>query len=148
MSDTAKTRRTLLGAFVATAGAGVLAACGASQTSTSTGSSSAASGSTGSSSAAQTGAPKALAPATISFETFRGVAPLNWGDEMAKTFQDKNPGVKVEVRPIALDNGNQQSAYPKMLAAAQAGTLGDVHAWDPSHWQLYQAIKRGIIHIH
>ena len=64
---------------------------------------------------------------------------------MAETFQAKHPNVKVDARAIGLDGGNQQSAYPKMLAMLQAGTLGEVHAWDPSHWQLYQAVKRNII---
>jgi multiple sugar transport system substrate-binding protein len=86
-----------------------------------------------------------MAPAQIAFETFRGGTNGVWAEEMVKTFQEKNPQVKVEYRPIALDAGGQQSAYPKMLAAAAAGTLGEVHAWDPSHWQMYQAARRNII---
>jgi multiple sugar transport system substrate-binding protein len=95
---------------------------------------------------AQTGGARSLPPATISWETFRGFTPATeWPKVMVETFQQKYPHIKVEARAIALDGGNQQSAYPKMLANAAAGTLGDVHAWDPSHWQLYQAIKRNII---
>ena len=94
--------------------------------------------------AAQAGGAKSLPAATIAWETFRG-GDGKWPELMIKTFSEKFPNVKVEYRPIALDNNNQQSAYPKMLAAAQAGSLGDLHAWDPSHWQMYQAAKRKII---
>lgn len=94
--------------------------------------------------AAQSGGAKTLPAASISWETFRG-GDGKWPELMIKTFTEKNPNIKVEYRPIALEGGNQQSAYPKMLAAAQAGTLGDLHAWDPSHWQMYQAAKRKVI---
>ncbi|HET7768348.1 MAG TPA: extracellular solute-binding protein [Chloroflexota bacterium] len=122
------TRRRVFAALGAATAAGVLGACGAQQ-----------SGPT------QSGGAKGLAPASIAFETFRGGTNNVWGEEMAKTFMDKNPSVKVEFRPIVLEGGNQQSAYPKMLSQASAGTIGDVHAWDPSHWQLQQAIRRGVI---
>lgn len=94
--------------------------------------------------AAQSGGAKTLPDAKIAWETFRG-GDGTWPELMIKTFKEKFPNVTVEYRPIALDNNNQQSAYPKMLAAAQAGSLGDLHAWDPSHWQMYQAAKRKII---
>ncbi len=94
--------------------------------------------------AGQAGGSRSLPPAQIGWDTFRG-GDGSWPELMVKTFQEKHPQIKVEYRAIALDRGNQQSAYPKMLAMAQAGTLGEVHAWDPSHWQLYQAIKRSII---
>jgi multiple sugar transport system substrate-binding protein len=127
-SQMAGSRRRVLGALGGGAGAALLAACGAQ------------------SGAGQPAAPKSLPPASIAWETFRGASGVGtYGEEMVKTFQEKNPNVKVEYRAIGLDSGNQQSAYPKMLAAAQAGTLGDVHAWDPSHWQMYQAARRGII---
>ena len=94
----------------------------------------------------QAGGPRTLAPATIGWDTFRGFTPAtDWPKTMVDTFQAKYPHIKVDARAIALDAGNQQTAYPKMLAMVQAGTLGDVHAWDPSHWQLYQAVKRNII---
>ena len=123
-------RQVLLGLGLA-APAALLAACG---------------GTSGSSQAGQTSRPGSLAPATIGWDTFRGFTPATeWPKVMVDTFQAKYPNVKVDARAIALDGGNQQSAYPKMLAMAQAGTLGEVHAWDPSHWQMYQAVKRGII---
>jgi multiple sugar transport system substrate-binding protein len=132
-------RRSVLGTLATATSAGVLAACGGQAQQ---GGGTSAQGST---SSAQTGGAKTLAPAQIAFETFRGGTNNVWGEEMTKTFQEKHPAVKVEFRAIPLDGGNQQSAYPKMLAQASAGTIGDVHAWDPSHWQLQQAIRRGII---
>jgi len=98
------------------------------------------------SSGAQTGGAKTLPAATLVWETFRGFTPpTEWNQKMVETFQAKHPNVKVDARAIALDSGNQQSAYPKMLAGAAAGTLGEIHAWDPSHWQLYQAVRKNII---
>lgn len=92
------------------------------------------------------GATRALPPATIGWDTFRGYTPpTDWNKVMVDTFQAKYPNIKVDARPIVLDSGNQQSAYPKMLAMASAGTLGEVHAWDPSHWQMYQAVRKNII---
>src|SRR5690348_11047965 len=110
-------------ALAAAPGAALLAACGASSGATPPGQ----------------GGAKGLAPATIGWDTFRGVSGgvgTKWPDDMVRTFQEKYPQIKVEYRPIALDGGNQQSAYPKMLSMASAGTLGEVHAWDPSHWQM------------
>jgi multiple sugar transport system substrate-binding protein len=121
---------------LAGAGAALSAACGAA---TQQGG-----GAAGTAQPAQTGGARTLAPAKIGWDTFRG-GDGSWPDLMIKNFKAKFPQIEVEYRPIALDNGNQQSAYPKMLAMAQAGTLGEVHAWDPSHWQLYQAVKRNII---
>jgi ABC-type glycerol-3-phosphate transport system substrate-binding protein len=130
------TRRTIAGLLASTTATGVLAACGgASQTAT---------GPAGAG-AAQPGGPKTLPAAQIGFDTFRGGPNGVWAQEMVKTFKDKFPSVTVEFHDIPLDGGSQQSAYPKMLTNAAAGTLGDVHAWDPSHWQLYQAINRAII---
>jgi multiple sugar transport system substrate-binding protein len=126
-------RRRVLGIMAAGVPAAVLAACGSQAQQT------AAPG-------AQTGGARSLPPATIGWDTFRGFTPATeWPQKMVDTFQAKHPNIKVEARPIALEGGNQQSAYPKMLAMAAAGTLGEVHAWDPSHWQLYQAIRKNII---
>ncbi|MGI8422612.1 MAG: extracellular solute-binding protein [Chloroflexota bacterium] len=127
LKSQATRRRVMAGIGIGT-GAALLAACGAQQGSPS-----------------QPAGPKSLPAANIAFETFRGGTNNVWGEEMVKTFQEKNPNVKVEFRPIVLEGGNQQSAYPKMLAQASAGTIGDVHAWDPSHWQMQQAIRRGVI---
>ena len=121
-------RRQVIGGLGAGTGAALLAACGSQAA------------------PAQSGGSKSLAPATLVWETFRGYTPpTEWPADMVKSFEAKYSGVKVDARAIPLEGGNQQSAYPKMLAQASAGTLGDVHAWDPSHWQMYQAIRRGII---
>ncbi|MBI3972055.1 MAG: extracellular solute-binding protein [Chloroflexi bacterium] len=134
-------RRKMVFRLAAVPATALLAACGGATQQ----SSAPAAGPSGSTAqGAQTGGPKALPPATIAFETFRGGPNGVWAEEMIKTFQEKFPQIKVEHLPIALQGG-QQSAYPKMLAAAAAGTLGEVHAWDPSHWQLYQAVRKGII---
>lgn len=128
MINTNFTRRRVVATLGAGTASGVLAACGA-QTS-----------------GGQAGGSKSLAPATIVWETFRGFTPpTEWPAKMVETFQAKYPNVKVDARAIALEGGNQQSAYPKMLANAAAGTLGEVHAWDPSHWQMYQAVRKNII---
>jgi multiple sugar transport system substrate-binding protein len=133
----AGSRRRLLAAGATAFGAVLAGACGAG-TQTSTG--------TGSTQAGQSGGSRSLAAATLGWDTFRGFTPATeWPRMMTESFQAKFPNVKVDARAIGLDAGNQQSAYPKMLAMLQAGTLGEVHAWDPSHWQLYQAVKRNII---
>ncbi|HEV2126096.1 MAG TPA: extracellular solute-binding protein [Chloroflexota bacterium] len=127
-------RRAILWMLASLAPTTALAACGSTQQANAPAQS------------AQTGGTKTLPPATIGWDTFRGFTPpTEWPKMMVETFQAKHPNIKVEARPIALEGGNQQSAYPKMLSMASAGTLGEVHAWDPSHWQLYQAVRKNII---
>ncbi len=128
-------RRLLATAALAAGGAALGAACGGA----------AATPAAGTPGGAQTGAQRTLPPATIGWDTFRGDPQGEWPALMIRTFKEKFPQINVEYRPIALDNGSQQSAYPKMYAMAAAGTLGDVFAWDPSHWVFYQAINRGVI---
>jgi multiple sugar transport system substrate-binding protein len=128
-------RRGLLIGAVTGVGTAVLAACGTTSQQ-----------GTGASQAGQAGGQRTLAPATIGWDTFRGFTPpTEWPKTMADSFTQKFPNIKIDARAIGLEGGNQQSAYPKMLAMLQAGTLGEVHAWDPSHWQLYQAVRRNII---
>src|SRR5690242_1217848 len=89
-------RRLILAGLALTGPSALLAACGTSATTSAP------------ASTAQTGAAKSAAPVTIGWDTFRGVAGgfgTRWPDDMVKTFQDKNPSIKVEYRPIALDNG-------------------------------------------
>lgn len=158
-----RTRRAMLGALAMGAPTALLVACGASTSSSApaqpaagSNASSAAKSNTTAATApttaaqpaaqsAQTGTTKTLPPATIGWDTFRGGPDGAWANKMVETFQAKYPNIKVDYRAIALDNGSQQSAYPKMYAMAAAGTLGDVFAWDPSHWVFYQAIKRNVI---
>ena len=94
-------------------------------------------------------APAAQAPAKsgeqikLVWDTFRGVG-TPWPDERIKAFQEKHPNVTVELRPIPVPN-NQQEAYPKMYAMYASNTLGDVFAFDPSHWEFYRAVPQGLI---
>ena len=107
-------RRRLLAAGGISAGAALLAACGAG---TQTG--------TGSTQAGQSGGSRTLPAATVGWDTFRGFTPsTEWPRMMVESFQAKHPNVKIDARAIALDAGNQQSAYPKMLAMLQAGHPG------------------------
>lgn len=87
--------------------------------------------------------PRAEGPVTIYWDTFRGVG-TPWPEQMIKTFQEKNPRVRVELRPIPIPGG-QHDAYPKMYAMFAAGDLGDVFAFDPGHWEFYRAIRRKVI---
>ncbi len=86
----------------------------------------------------------AAANGTLNWDTFRGVG-TPWPDQRIKAFQDANPGWSVNLRPIPLANGNQMDAYPKMYAMYASGTLGDVFAFDPSHWEFYRAVPLGLL---
>jgi multiple sugar transport system substrate-binding protein len=153
-------RLTLLGAG-ATAATGLLAACGGAPAAAPTAAPTAAPAKTDAKPAAEptkpgaadakpaaTTAPAAAKPAAsgpvnLIWDTFRGVG-TPWPDEMISTFKAKNPKVTIELRPIPIPN-SQQEAYPKMYAMFAANTLGDVFAFDPSHWEFYRAVKQGIL---
>lgn len=77
------------------------------------------------------------------WDTFRGVG-TPWPDQRVKAFEAANPGMTCEMRPIPIPN-SQQDAYPKMYAMYAAGTLGDVFAFDPSHWEFYRAVPKGLM---
>jgi hypothetical protein len=92
-----------------------------------------------------TAAPAAQAPAKpaggkIIWDTFRGVGSP-WPEDRINSFKDKG---EVELRPIPVPN-NQQEAYPKMYAMYASGTLGDVFAFDPSHWEFFRAVPQGLL---
>jgi len=89
-------------------------------------------------------APKGAASGTLVWDTFRGVG-TPWPDDRIKAFKDANAGWEVEFRPIPLPGGVQAEAYPKMYAMFAAGTLGDVFAFDPSHWEFYRAVPKGLL---
>jgi len=100
----------------------VLAACGAPQ-SPSTGTAGGAGG----------------APEKIVWSTFRGGADGGkWRQMQIDRYQAKFPRTKVDLQVLTQD-------YPKQFALAAAGSLGDVYAWDPSHWVFYDAINRRVI---
>jgi ABC-type glycerol-3-phosphate transport system substrate-binding protein len=90
------------------------------------------------------GAVKPGAGGKLIWDTFRGVG-TPWPDDRIKAFQETNPGWTAELRPIPLPNNVQAEAYPKMYAMYAAGQLGDVFAFDPSHWEFYRAVPKGLL---
>ncbi len=90
-----------------------------------------------------TPAPKAAGSGQLTWDTFRGIG-TPWPDDRIKAFQEVNTGWTVQLRPITIGQ-SQQDAYPKMYAMFASGTLGDVFAFDPSHWEFYRAVPNGLI---
>ena len=80
--------------------------------------------------------------AALIWDTFRGVG-TGWNEERISTFQAMHPGVSIEFRPLT--GSSQQDNYGKMYAMQAAGDLGDVIAFDPSHFHFWRAINKGII---
>jgi multiple sugar transport system substrate-binding protein len=79
------------------------------------------------------------APEKIVWSTFRGGADGGkWRQMQIDRYQAKFPRTKVDLQVLTQD-------YPKQFALAAAGSLGDVYAWDPSHWVFYDAINRRVI---
>jgi ABC-type glycerol-3-phosphate transport system substrate-binding protein len=79
---------------------------------------------------------------TIRWDTFRGIG-TGWNEERIDTFKDLYPNVTVELRPLA--GSSQQDNYAKMYASHAAGDLGEVAAFDPSHYHFWRAIDRNIV---
>ena len=76
------------------------------------------------------------APEKLVWSTFRGGAEGGrWRQMQIERYEAKFPRTKVDLQVLTQD-------YPKQFALAAAGTLGDVYAWDPSHWVFYDAINR------
>ena len=95
--------------------------------------------------ASQAEQPEGTAPMLeghIIWDTFRGIG-TGWNEERISTFQDKFPNVTVELRPLT--GSSQQDNYGKMYALHAAGDLGDVIAFDPSHYHFWRAINNNII---
>jgi len=127
------TRRQILKTIGGTAIAGVLAACAAP---------------------AQAPAPKAgeektaptAAPSgekvNLKWDTFRAPG-TGWNEERIETFTKANPNIAIEFRPLT--GASQQDNYGKMYAQFAAGDLGDICAFDPSHFHFWRAIDKGII---
>jgi len=126
-----------------------LAACGAptvgggGSTSSTSSSSSAATSTTGSaaqtSSTTATQAPKAQAAASggtipLSIATYAGIAD-DWQREAAKTWQTKNPNVK-----LTIDEVNYADAPKKQLAQLATGTMEDVY-FSGIKWFPYSCAK-------
>ena len=80
--------------------------------------------------------------ANLVWDTFRQPGS-GWNEERVTTFKDKFPNIDVEFRPLVISG--QQEAYGKMYAMHAAGDLGDICAFDPSHYHFPRAIEKGII---
>jgi len=78
----------------------------------------------------------------LHWDTFRSPG-TGWNEERVQTFMEANPGVTVEFRPLT--GSSQQDNYGKMYAAQAAGDLGEICAFDPSHFQFWRAIEKNII---
>ncbi len=127
-------RRQFIKAFGATAVVGTLAACAPPPAAAPA--------------APAAGDKPAAAPASggdkvkLKWDTFRGPG-TGWNEERIKTFGEKNPNVEIEFRPLT--GASQQDNYGKMYAQFAAGDLGDVIAFDPSHFHFWRAINKNII---
>jgi ABC-type glycerol-3-phosphate transport system substrate-binding protein len=77
----------------------------------------------------------------IIWDTFR-TPGTGWNEERCASFMDRYPNTEVEFRPIVVSG---QEAYGKMYAQYAAGDLGDVCAFDPSHFQFWRAIDKKVI---
>ena len=93
-----------------------------------------------------TGGEGAAAPAgetvQLKWDTFRAPG-TGWNEERIETFQAANPNVSIEFRPLT--GSSQQDNYGKMYAQHAAGDLGDICAFDPSHFHFWRAIDKQII---
>ncbi len=123
----AMSRRNFLHLSGAVAAAGVLAACGPSS---------------GPATGGQGGGEAAADTKKLVWDTFRAPG-TGWNEERVETFQEEYPDVTVEFRPLT--GSSQQDNYGKMYAMYAADDLGDIVAFDPSHFHFWRAINGGII---
>ena len=130
-------RRQLLKTIGLTTVAGALAACAAPAAPGAQPAAPAANGSP-----APTAAPAAGEKVSLKWDTFRAPG-TGWNEERIKTFTEKNPNVEIEFRPLT--GATQQDNYGKMYAMFAAGDLGDIIAFDPSHFHFWRAIDKKII---
>src|SRR5690606_1232760 len=121
-------RRSFLQMSGAVTAAGVLAACGPS-------SSPQAGGESG-------GGARASHTVQLKWDTFRAPG-TGWNEERIESFKEVNPNVTIEFRPLT--GASQQDNYGKMYAQHAAGDLGDICAFDPSHFHFWRAIDKDII---
>jgi ABC-type glycerol-3-phosphate transport system substrate-binding protein len=127
--STSLTRRQFLYLSGALVAAGALAACAAPVASPQA-----------SSGAGATGA--ASDRVHLKWDTFRGPG-TGWNEERIETFQAEHPNIEIEFRPLT--GSSQQDNYGKMYAQFAAGDLGDICAFDPSHFHFWRAINGNII---
>jgi ABC-type glycerol-3-phosphate transport system substrate-binding protein len=76
------------------------------------------------------------------WDTFRGPG-TGWNEERIETFVAEHPDIEIEFRPLT--GSTQQDNYGKMYAQFAAGDLGDICAFDPSHFHFWRAINGNII---
>jgi ABC-type glycerol-3-phosphate transport system substrate-binding protein len=89
------------------------------------------------------GAERAAAIAgNLIWDTFRGIGS-GWNEERIDTFREIYPNVNIEFRPLV--SASQQENYGKMYAMHAAGDLGDICAFDPSHFHFWRAINANIL---
>jgi ABC-type glycerol-3-phosphate transport system substrate-binding protein len=120
-----------------TAVVGLVAACGAPATQAPSNATSAPS----TDKTAATAAPSSE-KVRMKWDTFRAPG-TGWNEERIKTFSEKNPNIEIEFRPLT--GASQQDNYGKMYAQFAAGDLGDIIAFDPSHFHFWRAINKDII---
>jgi len=134
-------RRQLLRLTGSLAVGGALASCAAPPSSAPV-SSGAPAANTGAKAASPTEAPASGEKVKLKWDTFRAPG-TGWNEERIKTFVEKHPNVEIEFRPLT--GASQQDNYGKMYAQFAAGDLGDVIAFDPSHFHFWRAINKNII---
>ncbi len=78
----------------------------------------------------------------LKWDTFRAPG-TGWNEERIESFKAVNPNVSIEFRPLT--GSTQQDNYGKMYAQHAAGDLGDICAFDPSHFHFWRAIDKEII---
>ncbi|MCS7056305.1 MAG: extracellular solute-binding protein [Thermoflexales bacterium] len=78
----------------------------------------------------------------LKWDTFRAPG-TGWNEERIKTFKALYPNIEIEFRPLT--GASQQDNYGKMYAQFAAGDLGDIIAFDPSHFHFWRAIDKNII---
>lgn len=92
--------------------------------------------------AAEGGEAATSAGINLIWDTFRGPG-TGWNEERIDTFKADHPDVSIEFRPLT--GSSQQDNYGKMYAMYAAGDLGDIIAFDPSHFHFWRAINASII---
>jgi len=96
--------------------------------------------------APQAAGDSAAAPAadtvSLKWDTFRQPG-TGWNEERIESFKAVNPNVSIEFRPLT--GASQQDNYGKMYAQHAAGDLGDICAFDPSHFHIWRATDKQII---
>ena len=92
--------------------------------------------------AGDSGAAPASDTVNLKWDTFRAPG-TGWNEERIETFRETNPNVNIEFRPLT--GASQQDNYGKMYAQHAAGDLGDIIAFDPSHFHFWRAIDKQII---